>query len=491
MSILPNPAQPSVPATPMDLLAPSRTTGSRPDSDRSADAGRSDFADRLDRERSSDRNENRSDRAERRDRPERAPDRAEDAGTHARPSDETSQSEGTAQADPEATQVDSSDAPRKEAGSQIEGQQADSQVHGDGEAGGEVVADVDAALLDLVEALKTSADHQPDGLTLVGLSGEAIQLAQPASPLAGTAGPGELGRWFMEAAGPVLQGAKSGPDAHKAGLLNTLSKGQSSGTMAAGGHGLSSGLPGGEGQPLQTSGAATGNAMQVSGDAMMAQTNTSPDFADILAQSNAQTETLDQFVSQAMAKTSAADLAAQPTQTLMTGQTMAASAQPMATAAPTTTTGQAVPVTALAVEITRQAMNGKTQFDIRLDPPELGRLNVRLEMDASGQTRTHLVVERAETLDMLTADARNLERALQQAGLKADPGSVSFELAQDNQDGLGQNGDQTNANDTASQDAGDGSSGTTDPAMDDESLPVSAEAMRYQVNVTGHLDVRV
>ena len=485
MSTLPNPAQPSVPATPMDLLAPSRTTGSRPDSDRSADTGRSDFADRLDRERSNDRTENRSDRAE------RAPDRTEDAGTHARPSDETSQSASTAQADPEATQVDSSDAPRKEVGTQTEGQQADSQVHGDGEAGGEVVADVDAALLDLVEALKTSADHQPDGLTLVGLSGEAIQLAQPASPLAGTAGPGELGRWFMEAAGPVLQGAKSGPDAHKAGLLNTLSKGQSSGTVAAGGHSLSSGLPGGEGQPLQTSGAATGNAMQVSDDAMMTQTSTSPDFADILAQSNAQTETLDQFVSQAIAKTSAADLAAQPTQTLMTGQTMAASAQPMATAAPTATTGQAVPVTALAVEITRQAMNGKTQFDIRLDPPELGRLNVRLEMDTSGQTRTHLVVERAETLDMLTADARNLERALQQAGLKADPGSVSFELAQDNQDGLGQNGDQANANDTASQDSGDGSSSTTDPAMDDATLPASAEAMRYQVNVTGHLDVRV
>ena len=110
---------------------------------------------------------------------------------------------------------------------------------------------------------------------------------------------------------------------------------------------------------------------------------------------------------------------------------MSTGAQTAMTAVPQGAAGQAVPVTALAVENTRQATNGKTQFDIRLDPPELGRVSVRLELDGSGQTRTHLIVERSETLDMLSTDVRNLERALQQAGLKSEPGSVSFELAQD------------------------------------------------------------
>jgi flagellar hook-length control protein FliK len=163
------------------------------------------------------------------------------------------------------------------------------------------------------------------------------------------------------------------------------------------------------------------------------------------------------------------------------------------TAVPQSTAGQAVPVTALAVEINRQAMNGKTQFDIRLDPPELGRLNVKLEVDGNGQTRTHLVVERGETLDMLTTDSRSLERALQQAGLKAEPGSVTFELAQDFNEGLAQNGSQTENSET-----GDNGSGASEgaPTGDEGLIPEltdmsSIEAVRQQLYLTGHLDVRV
>jgi flagellar hook-length control protein FliK len=136
-------------------------------------------------------------------------------------------------------------------------------------------------------------------------------------------------------------------------------------------------------------------------------------------------------------------------------------------------------------------MNGKTQFDIRLDPPELGRLNVRLEMDASGQTRTHMVVERAETLEMLTTDARNLERALQQAGLKTEPGSVSFELAQDAADGFAQDQQSAGADDQQGE-TGTGDTPVADP--DDSMLPdalASPEAIRQQLYVTGHLDVRI
>ena len=88
----------------------------------------------------------------------------------------------------------------------------------------------------------------------------------------------------------------------------------------------------------------------------------------------------------------------------------------------------AVPVAGLAVEIAARAQAGGTRFEIRLDPPELGRIDVRLDVDQSGQVTTRLVVEKAETLDFLRRDAPELERALQQAGLKTGDNGLQFTL---------------------------------------------------------------
>lgn len=96
-------------------------------------------------------------------------------------------------------------------------------------------------------------------------------------------------------------------------------------------------------------------------------------------------------------------------------------------------TARAVPLDQLAVEIATRAGKGERRFDIRLDPPELGRIDVRLEIDSKGNTTTKLIVERAETLDMLQRDARGLEKALQNAGLKTDAGGMQFSLQQDTQ----------------------------------------------------------
>jgi flagellar hook-length control protein FliK len=87
-----------------------------------------------------------------------------------------------------------------------------------------------------------------------------------------------------------------------------------------------------------------------------------------------------------------------------------------------------VPVGALAVHIATQANNGARRFEIRLDPPELGRIDVRLNVSRDGQVMTHLVVERAETLELLQRDARQLERALQDAGLNTSEENMKFSL---------------------------------------------------------------
>jgi flagellar hook-length control protein FliK len=85
---------------------------------------------------------------------------------------------------------------------------------------------------------------------------------------------------------------------------------------------------------------------------------------------------------------------------------------------------------AIAVEIVSRLREGTRRFDIRLDPPELGRVDVRLEMDRGGNVTTKLTVDRPETLELMQREARGLERALQQAGLKTDAGGLEFSLRQ-------------------------------------------------------------
>ena len=97
-------------------------------------------------------------------------------------------------------------------------------------------------------------------------------------------------------------------------------------------------------------------------------------------------------------------------------------------AAPAPVHAAPVPVAGLAVEIAAQSLAGKNRFEIRLDPPELGRIDVRLEIDNDGHVRSRLVVERSETLDLLRRDAPQLERALQQAGLKTGDNALEFSL---------------------------------------------------------------
>ena len=86
------------------------------------------------------------------------------------------------------------------------------------------------------------------------------------------------------------------------------------------------------------------------------------------------------------------------------------------------------PTQSIAIQIAQKAQNGVKQFEIRLNPPELGRVDVRLEFSKDGKVNTHLIVEKAETLDLLNKDARQLERALNDAGLNFDDEGLSFSL---------------------------------------------------------------
>jgi len=101
---------------------------------------------------------------------------------------------------------------------------------------------------------------------------------------------------------------------------------------------------------------------------------------------------------------------------------------PAAQVATTAASGTAVPIMDLGAEIAARAQGGRNRFEIRLDPPELGRIELRLDVDSRGQVASRLVVDRSETLDLLQSNVADLERALAQAGLKTTDNGLQFAL---------------------------------------------------------------
>lgn len=138
----------------------------------------------------------------------------------------------------------------------------------------------------------------------------------------------------------------------------------------------------------------------------------------------------------------------------------------------------AVPLNGVAVEIASKAVGGKNRFEIRLDPPELGRIDVRLDVDRNGHVTSRLIVDRQDTLDLLRRDASGLERALQDAGLKTSDNGLQFSLR-----------DQM-----ASQQDHQGDGEQARLVIDDEAMPVAdltAQSYRRLSGRAGGLDIRV
>lgn len=89
---------------------------------------------------------------------------------------------------------------------------------------------------------------------------------------------------------------------------------------------------------------------------------------------------------------------------------------------------QPVPVEEVAVRIAKAAAGGSDHISIKLKPAHLGQIDVKLELTHDGRVAAVITADRSDTLDMLARDAKSLERALADAGLKADSGSLQFGL---------------------------------------------------------------
>ncbi|MDX2145652.1 MAG: flagellar hook-length control protein FliK [Rhodospirillaceae bacterium] len=95
----------------------------------------------------------------------------------------------------------------------------------------------------------------------------------------------------------------------------------------------------------------------------------------------------------------------------------------------------------IKVNITRAAKAGLDRVTIQLRPEELGRIEIKLEMSQDGKVRAAITADNPATLELLQREARGLERALLDAGLRADASNLEFNLRGEGQDRLSENSD--------------------------------------------------
>ena len=118
----------------------------------------------------------------------------------------------------------------------------------------------------------------------------------------------------------------------------------------------------------------------------------------------------------------------------------------------------------IAIQISR-AISAQTQrFSIKLDPPELGRIDVRLHFARDGAVRASVAVERPDTLDLLQKDVQSLERALRDAGTDPNKLSLNFSLQ-------GENGGEQTARDDNNTQSGAGDKTAGDDKETDDRGP--------------------
>jgi flagellar hook-length control protein FliK len=82
----------------------------------------------------------------------------------------------------------------------------------------------------------------------------------------------------------------------------------------------------------------------------------------------------------------------------------------------------------VTVAIRKGATEGTSQMHIKLNPVELGGIDIRMEVDADHHVRAILTIEKPETYDLLHKDAQHLQKLLEESGLKlADANAIQYE----------------------------------------------------------------
>ena len=82
----------------------------------------------------------------------------------------------------------------------------------------------------------------------------------------------------------------------------------------------------------------------------------------------------------------------------------------------------------LAVKIAKRFDGQNTTFHLRLDPPEMGQVAVKLVMGADKRVSARISAEKPEAISALSARADELGTALRDLGLDVQTGDLSFDM---------------------------------------------------------------
>lgn len=140
----------------------------------------------------------------------------------------------------------------------------------------------------------------------------------------------------------------------------------------------------------------------------------------------------------------------------------------------------------IKVDITKAVSEGTDRISIQLKPEALGRIEVKLDVGQNGQVHATVTAENPQTLEMLKQDARGLEKALSDAGLNTDAGSLSFNLRGDGAD------QQAFARENGGNGRGNGGGGAERQTADIEDARLTAQLTATQLaSARGGVDVRI
>lgn len=141
----------------------------------------------------------------------------------------------------------------------------------------------------------------------------------------------------------------------------------------------------------------------------------------------------------------------------------------------------------VALQIKKGAAEGVDKISIKLDPGNLGKVEVKLEVTHDGRLMAVISADKPETLHMLQQEAGKLEQSLRDAGLKTDQQSLSFSLRDQGQANEGGDGNGT-GNGRQRNRGGDDYAETglrTDPVQ------VAAANAQRAAAARGGLDIRI
>jgi hypothetical protein len=76
-----------------------------------------------------------------------------------------------------------------------------------------------------------------------------------------------------------------------------------------------------------------------------------------------------------------------------------------------------------------KSTDGTQSVTVRLQPPELGQVQIRVDRTTDGTAHVEITAQKPETLQLLQRDQPRLEQLLDQTGVLSSGRSVSFQVA--------------------------------------------------------------